>query len=819
MLKNYFKIAFRNLSKYKEYTYVNIFGLTLGFTGCLVIFLYVNYQLSYDNFHDDADQIYRLTIENLKGDDSSKQASTPALAAPLIKQDFPMIESVARIFPTYGANLLIKNAESDVKYFEEKVLFADQQFANIFSLETLSGNQASMLEAPNGIVLTRAMVGKYFPDGEALGKTLVVNFFEVENEYTVTGIIENLPNNTHLDFEFLLPFSFIENLSPTQLGGMVNYVMNWENSIVFTFLKLKPNADPDLVEEMFVNFLKTYRDEVYATTQVFHLQPLENIYMEAGLINEIAVTGNLNYVYIFSIIAFFVLFIACINFINLSTAQASRRTKEIAIRKASGAERPQLMLQYLGESILISLLTVPIVVIIIESILPLFNSSLDLNLRFNVLEQPELIVILIITAIATGFLSGLYPAFYLSSISSISIFKNKSSLGGKKSVQKSLIVFQFTASIVLLIGTFVISNQLDYIKSKDPGFNKDQVVVIPVWDREVINNITLIKDRIESQPGVASVAASSFIPGYPTTGRPRIVPGGEFQANTTEDYVLIKVLEADYEFLETMNIKLVEGRNFSREYTSDPSNAFLINQSARKFLGWENPIGKTLERQLPAGNQGWTTQKAGQVIGVVEDFNFESLHSPVTPLIITMNQENEYGRLVVKVTQENLSETLEAIQTTWSLILPSIPLEFNFLDQQFDDLYRSEEKMKFIFTIFAGIALLIACVGLFGLVAFVTRQRTKEIGVRKVLGASILNLVALLCKDFLKLVLIGFMVAVPLAWYAMSTWLSNFTYRIDIGPNIFLLAGSVAVLIAIATISWQSTRAALANPVESLRSE
>jgi len=819
MLKNYIKIAVRNLFGYKGYSLINIFGLTVGFAGCLVIFLYVNNQLSYDDFYEDADQVYRLTIENVRGADSNQQASTPAMAAPLIEQDFPMVESVARIFPTYGANILINNVESDVKYFEEKVLFADQQFADIFSLEILSGNQSSMLEAPNGIVLTRSMAEKYFPNGDALGKTLAVTFFEVENEYTVTGVIKNLPDNTHLDFEILLPFSFIENLSPTQLGGMVNYVMNWENSIVFTYMKLTSEADPELVEEMFINFIKTYRDEEYASSRIFHLQPLENIYMQSGLANEIAVTGNMNYVYIFSVIAFFVLFIACINFVNLSTAQASRRTKEIAIRKASGAERSQLTLQYLGESMLISLLTIPIVVLFVELILPLFNNSLDLSLQFNVIAQPELLLILIAAALATGLISGLYPAFYLSSISTTSIFKNKSSTGGKQWVRKSLVVFQFAASIVLLVGTLVINSQLDYIRSKDPGFNKEQVLVIPVWDQEVIDNITLIKDRFESQSGVTSVAASSFVPGSPTPGRPRIIPEGEIQANTTEDYVLIKVLQSDYEFLETMDIELVDGRNFSREYPSDPSNAFLINQSAREYLGWENPLGKTLERQVPAGNQGWVTQKSGQVIGVVEDFNFESLHSSVTPLIITMDDENEYGRLSVKLTPGNLSETVDDLQGAWSSILPSVPMEFNFLDQEFNNLYRSEERMNFVFTLFAGFALVIACVGLLGLVAFVTSQRTKEIGVRKVLGASIPNVVTLLCKDFLKLVLIGFMVAVPISWYAMNSWLSNFAYRIEVGPGIFLLAGSVAVFIALATISWQSVRAAVANPADSLRSE
>ena len=815
MLKNYLKVTLRNLHRHKGYTFINLTGLAVGMACCLLIVLYVQDELSYDTHFSDADRLYRLTTEVRGSDVPAFLASSPAPALEPLLNDFPEIVQATRLFTTYGAELLVRRG--DARFYEQQLLFVDSTFFEVFDFPQMRGHPKTALQAPYSVVITAPIAKKYFGDEDPLGKTLEISVWGLRNDYTVTAVVEQAPPNTHFTFDFLTPFSFIENLPPDALNGMVNYVVNWQNSIVFTYLKLQEGVSPDVLEAQFPRFIAKHQGPEAATNLTLHLQPVTAIHLHSALGNELATNSDLGYVYVFSAIGLLIVLIACINFMNLSTARSMQRAKEVGVRKVLGAHRAHLTRQFLGESIMLAFLALPLALVLMQVLLPVFNHLVGKALIPGFAERPTWFMGLLAITLVVGLIAGSYPAFYLSRFRPARVLKDTLvHQGGRaKILRKGLVVVQFTSSIVLLIGTGVIYNQLTYLQTKKLGFDKEHVVIVPLRDMDLMTDHEQVLQEFLRHPRVVTASASSFTPGEFTGGASRFVLE---QATSADDYVAMETLEADYDFLKTLGISLVAGRYFSKDYPRDEAESFVINEAAARALGWESPLGMRLDRYMPAGERGFDVQKRGVVVGVVQDFHFKSLHHPIEPLVMTLSPEL-YSAISVKISPEGLPKTLAALEKRWAMLAGERPFEYRFLDEQFDALYRFEEQTGQIFGVFAILAALIACLGLFGLASFTAEQRTKEIGIRKVLGASVSSILILLSRDFLKLVVLAFVVAIPLAYFGMRQWLQNFAYRTDMGVGLFILVGGLAVLIALATVSYQSLKAALADPVDAIRYE
>jgi putative ABC transport system permease protein len=785
MLRNYIKIAWRHLVRHKAYTFINIIGLGVGLAACIIIGLWVSYELSYDDYHERSDRIYRVL--------SGSSAATQPPLAPALEADHPdLVKEAVRFWPIQAPADLVYN---DEVFTEELITYTDPSIFQVFSHPLVVGNPETALSNPNSIVLSESIAAKFFGTENPIGKTM--NMWG--KDLKVTGVFEDVPNHSHHRFNALVPMERLRSY----MGKMMD---NWNWNGFYTYVLLNDGITPGTIETAFPSLYAKYAKEDFPEAR---LQPLGDIYFNPQDKDIGVASGNINYVYILTTIAFFVLIVACVNFMNLSTAYSSLRSKEVGMRKTLGAHRLQLVGQFLGEAIMLSLLSMAVALILVEVTLPFFS-----DFTGNPLVMPYryggflTISGLIGFALLVGVMAGSYPAFYLSrSAAGHTLKGNANSSSAGISLRKGLVVFQFIISTFLIIAVITVFTQLRFMQNKDLGFNEEQVVVLEA------KNYPLLRDELQKVSGVASVSAAYNVPG-------QRFPFYPVRTETTpaDSLPVMRTLRVNPGFIETMGMNIVIGRSFDEEKPTDLTSAFIINRAAMGYLGWDEPLGKKMEwHDFSEDGTSFEMAKEGQVIGVVEDFNYASLHNPIEPLIIHLSQE--VNSTVVRLRPGQTAKTLAQIKETWNAVSPESNFGYYFLDQELEQQYGAEEKLGTVFGGLTMLALFIACLGLFGLATFSTRQRTKEIGIRKVLGATITTIVGLLSKDFLKMVSLGFIIAVPIAWYAMNRWLADFAYKIEIGPGIFLLAGGLALLIALATVSWQSIRAALVNPVESLRSD
>ena len=808
MVKNYLKIALRNLRKQLGYTSINLIGLAFGIACCLLILLFVRDELGFDQFHEKADQIHRVVLTGHFAGNDLNAPVTPAPMAAALVADFPEVLTATRIFPP-SFNGQVKIKRDDNQFLEDGLVYVDSTLLDIFTFPLLQGNPETALMAPRSIVLTASMAEKYFAGEDPVNQTLIL---ADTTTYTVTGVMADVPPNSHFQFDFLA--------SMTSLGpGLLNEF--WISNNFFTYFVLQPGYDPALLEEKLPAFFQQYAGpQLYEALGIsfdefleagnalnYSLQALTDIHLHSHMQFELSANGNITYVYLFSAIALFILLIACINFMNLATARSAGRAKEVGMRKVMGSSRVQLIRQFLSESTLLAFLAMVLAVGLVLLLLPSFNSLAGKEISAAFLGTAPAIISLVALAAVVGFLAGSYPAFYLSAFKPATVLKGTVQAGTRRSwLRNGLVIFQFAISIGLIAGTLVVYNQLDYVRNKTLGFDKEHVVVIQ-RAQELDDQTTTFKKELLSHSGVVSASSMSSLPGG-LIGATAYQPEG---GSGNETFVMAPVF-ADYDYAKTLGMEIILGRDVSEDRAD--SSAVLINEAAVRALGWDDPLNEGLVQLGPTPEQSFH----GEVVGVLKDFHFASLHNEIGSLAVRF-VEGSLPFIAVRIRPDDISGSLAFLEEKWRAFLPEQPFEYSFLDQDFDALYEAEQRLGKIFVIFALFAIVIACLGLFGLASFTAEQRTKEIGVRKVLGASVPQLVVLLSKEFTLLVLIAFVVAAPVSFYAMKDWLSEFAYHADISVGIFLTAGVLALGIAWLTVSYQSIKASVANPVDSLRYE
>ena len=808
MIKNYLKIAYRNLLKYKFISFINVFGLTVGLACCLLILTYILHELSYDKYQPNADRVYRVTRTFLNPETKAVSLTLSTVAppfAPLLKNDFGEIEDITRT---------ISNGTTPLRYGEkmfneENVMFADDRFFNFFKADVVKGDPKSALAAPYSVMMTEEIAKKYFDNEEPMNKVVRINvgaYFD----FKVTGVYKSFPANTHFHPQILLSFN---TLNDTLIYGAENLRTNWGNNSFFTYIRVPDHYDTKNMVARFPAFLDKHMPvgSKYKPSEgtTLGLQKLTDIHLHSHTDYEAEENGDIKRVYIFSAIALFILLIACINYMNLSTSRSTLRAKEIGIRKVAGAERKWIIFQFLSESILVSYISLVFAVALTWIALPWLNRVSGLQLDSSILLKWQILIPLVLIPFVVGLISGLYPALFMSSFQPVKVLKGFLKNSGGISFRKALVTLQFAISIILIIATGIVFWQMRFMQNKILGFDKEQIVTLP-YTSQLTERYDAFRNELLSNASIKSVGRSSRIP----TGRLLDAMGASMESADSLAPVNadIKFVSADQDFTTTYGVKIVAGRGFSRDYSLDTS-AFLINEAAAKILGFKNPedaIGK---------NFGYGGRR-GKLIGVFNDFHFESLHQKITPLVLLVPRSaNSYGSISIKITGSNITGALDRIATTWRNFLPESPYQFTFLDENFGRLYEAEARQKTLLIIFASLAIFIACLGLFGLSAFAILQRLKEIGIRKVLGADVPTIVALLSKDFLKLVLFAAIPSFVVSWYFMNKWLEDFAYRVSMPWWMFLTAGLLAAVIALITISFQAIKAALANPVKSLRTE
>ncbi len=807
MIRNYLKIALRNLLKNKAFSIINIAGLALGLTCCLLITMYVVDELSYDRFHENADRIYRVNGDIKFGGFEHVLAVAPDPMGPTLVKDYPQVKSAVR-FREQGS-FLVKKGDENLK--ETRVIFADSTLFDVFSFPLIAGDPKTALAAPNTVVITESTARKYFGRTDVLGETLV---FDDKTNYKITGVMEDIPRNSHIQFDFFLA---MEGLQESKQN-------NWLSNNFNTYILLAEGADIAQLEAEMDNLIERYvgpiaqqvmqitMDEFRESGNFLYYTfiPLTDIHLHSNRTAELSPNGNIQYVYIFSAVALFVLLIACINFMNLATARSAGRAREVGIRKVMGSLKSGLIGQFLTESVVMALLSLVLAVLGVWLLLPWFNQLSGKEMALGSFLNAGVLPVLLLFVIATGLLAGSYPAFFLSSFRPVSVLKGRLSQSTKGGgLRSALVVFQFITSVLLIIGTIVIYRQLNYIQTKQLGFNKEQVLIIN--DAYALGDqLQAFKEEASREAGVVSGAVSSYLPVPSARSDSPILPTpvvDQSKAVSTQQW------RVDHDYIQTMGMEIIQGRDFSRDFLTD-SNAVIINEATARLLNFDDPVGKKV---YIIDDIQTMDLIAFDIIGVVKDFHYESLRSNISPVTFFLGRSR--GNISFRLDTEDITGTVSRIESKWRSMAAGQPFNYTFMDEAFDQMYRTEQRVGNIFITFAILAIFIACLGLFGLSAFMAEQRTKEIGIRKVLGASVGNIVTMLSKDFLKLVLIAAVIAFPVAWWGMSTWLENYAYRTEISWWIFALAGAVAVLIAVATVSFQAVRAAVSNPVESLRSE
>ncbi len=813
MLKNYLKIALRNLLKHKVYSFINILGLAIGIACCLLILLYVQDELDYDRFHQRSERIYRLAISGrARGEARAlSTAQSPSPWAPAFGQDDPGVENYVR-FKTPLSRWLISTPNTEKRFYERRFYFADPTVFEVFDYELLRGDAREALQRPNTVVLTESSAKKYFGAEDPMGKVLTA---DNNYEFTVTGVMRDAPQNSHLRFDFLASFATLtvpgnargDFLYGANLNDMTIFGLNPQ---VYTYLLFRSNYTPKQFEQSVPGFLQKYLGSQLQRlglelTPI--LQPLTSIHLYSHLDAEVSPNNDINTVYIFLAVSGFILLIACINFMNLATARSAKRAKEVGLRKVVGSDRKELIKQFLGESTFLALLATFIAIALLQMLLPWFNEVAGKQLSAQWSNGFFLLTLLALVLIV-GLVAGSYPAFFLSAFQPAVVLKGKLKLGAAgTNLRRVLVVAQFAASIIFIIGTVVVYRQLQYVQNQNLGFDKEHVLVIPVVDPPARFQFPNFKNALQQNPGILFVSASSNVPGG-AIGVGLLHPEGIPE----NENMSMELMFADHDFLPTLGIAMVAGRNFSRDYSTDSTDAFIINETAAARLGWKSDaVGKILD---------FVDRRRARVIGVMKDFHMKSLHQKIEPLAVHLAfSPDPYINFVVRLSPQDLPAKLAFVEEKWRAVYPLHPFEYSFLDDDFDNLYRAEQVRGKIFSAFAGLAIFIACLGLFGLAAFSAEQRTKEIGIRKILGAAEGQIVFLLSKEFVVLVMLANLVAWPIAYWAMHNWLQEFAYRTSLRWDVFIMGGIAALLISLVTVSFQAVKAALANPVEALRYE
>ncbi len=806
MLKNYFKVAVRNLWKNKGYSALNILGLAVGLATCLLILLSVVDELSYDKFNKKANRIYRVDADVKFGGTHWDLAVSADPMGATLKNEFPQVEQYVR-FRNYGGFRVRKGNEN---LQENKVIYVDHSLFDVFTLPLVSGNASTALADPKSIVITESIAKKYFNTADAVGKTLTI---DDTSAYTVSAVMKAIPAQSHFNYDFFVPL----NSNESKRGNWLSYNFN-------TYIVLKEGADAKQFERQLRGVVDKYVGpqaqsvlnasmedlEKNGSYVRFALTPLTRIHLHSDKTSELGANGNIQYVYIFSAIAIFILLIACVNFMNLSTARSSNRAKEVGVRKVLGSKKNNLVSQFLIESILVSFIALILALGISAIAVPYFNQLSSKEVEIGLFVKPWLLPSLILLVVIVGLLAGSYPSFYLSSFQPIEVLKGRLAGGFKASwLRSSLVVFQFVISLVLIVGTVVIYSQLMYIKDKRLGFEREQVLVVQNG-YALGDHAKTFRDQLRNINGVESVTMSGYLPTGDSRNDSPLFPDASLNQKSA---VSMQNWYVDEDYIPTMKMEIIKGRNFSKEMLTD-SSAVIINESAAKLLPFEDPINKTLYYLEDIQTKA---TKPYRIVGVVKDFNFNSLRQQVSPLALFKAEER--GSFAIRFKASDIPLLVSQVEKNWKGIAPNQPFSYSFMDDDFSRIYNSEQRVGQIAITFSLLAILIACLGLFGLVTYAAEQRRKEIGVRKVMGASVASIVNMLSKDFIKLVAIAMIIAFPLSWYFMNKWLQDFAYRINVSWWIFALAGVIAIAIAFITVSFQAMKAALINPVKNLRTE
>ncbi|MFK7831732.1 MAG: FtsX-like permease family protein [Winogradskyella sp.] len=792
MLRNYLKIALRNLYRHKGFTLLNITGLAIGMTAGFLVLLYVNFELSYDNMHSKGNYIYRVVADI---DTPSEKIEAPIAAwavGPNIEKEFPEILKFTRVSDEDFT--IVKDG---TKFLEEQVIAVDSAFFEIFDFELLKGDKTQVLKQPNSLVISETMATKYFDSKNPIGENLVVE--GLDNPATITGVMKDIPENSHIQADIIVSM-ITYNAAPNSRDGQ------WDNYDPSIYILTAAEVSPKILEAKFPDFLEKRTGDEMRQSKMFvtlFLEPFKDVYLKSD--RGSSISGSISNVYVFSVIGIFILLIASINFINLATARSVERAKEVGIRKVIGAEKSQLGFQFIGESIILCIIAFFVAVGLTALGLPYFNDLAGKIVSVGVFADPINILYLFLMAMVIGVIAGVYPAIILSSFKPISVLKGSFSTGTKGILlRKSLVVVQFTISISLIIGTIVIYNQMRFMQNQDLGFSKEQTIVIPT---EIGSGQDALVNSISKIPGVKGTALASSVPGTGNSAAYSEIENqqGDLQIANLDLYFV------NEDYLKQLGMKIVAGRGFSRDFASDSSKAMIINEKAVSLLGYANA-----QDAIGADYQQWGSN--GEIIGVVKDFNYKSLQDEISPLTMRLDSE-QTDIITIKIQGNNTSQTLASIEETWKSIMPGDPFEYYFLDELFNNQYQAEEQFESLFMSFALLAIFISCLGLLGLAAYSTIQRKREIGIRKIIGASVGSIVNLLSKEFIKLVAIAFVVSAPIAWYLMHSWLEDFAYKINIKWWMFVVAGLGSMVIALVTVSFQAIKAATSNPLKSLRTE
>ena len=813
MLKNYFKTAFRNLIKNKFYSSLNIIGLSIGLATCLLIFLYVLDEWSFDRYNTKADRIYRVNNEVKFGGNYFNMAVSPALLGVTMEQEFPQVQQSTRL-RWYGSFLVRKGTEN---IQENRVAYGDSTLFDVFTLPMLAGDPTTALKEPHTLVLTEKIAKKYFPNESAhgyvdiVGKSMIIND---TGNYKISAVIKDIPEQSHFNFNIFIPMSE----DPDSRDDM------WLSENYMTYILLKENADvrklesqlnpmmdrhvgPQLKRIINLSLEELNKSGGYARAS---LTPLKKIHLYSNKMFELDANGNAQLVYIFIAIALLILFIACANFMNLSTARSANRAKEVGVRKVLGSQKRDLVQQFLTESSLIALVSLALALATAWLLLPFFNQLTGKTIHAAILFQSKMLFSIVFLVIVVGLVAGSYPAFYLSSFQPIEVLKGKLAKGFKRShLRNAFVVFQFVISVLLIFGTIVIYRQLNYIHNRDIGFDRNQVLVIQHTDA-LGKGATGFRNELLQISGVKNATMSGYLPVNFNRSNDMFFTSTALDQNSA---ISLQRWRVDEHYVPTLDIKMIEGRNFSSQLPTD-SSGIIINETAARFLGTKNLLNKKLYNFKDINGKQLTEF---HIIGVFRNFNFSSLRDVITPMALLFKRDD--GNISVRISGANVPNTIEQIKKKWKTVAPAQPFDYSFMDEDFNKLYTSEQRIGKLFIAFAILAIIVACLGLFGLVTYAAEQRVREIGIRKVLGANVFDVVAMISKDFLKLVCIASIIGFPLAWWASYQWLQDYAYRINIGWWVFLVTGVAALFIAFATVSFQAIKAALANPVDSLRSE
>ncbi|HEY4874417.1 MAG TPA: ABC transporter permease [Puia sp.] len=807
MFKNYLKVAIRNLWKNKVFSAINIIGLSAGLGVCLLIVLYVVDELSYDKYVPNADRIYRLDADLYFNGTGFNAAISPDPLGPTLMRESPQVEQMVRL--NYQGDILVKKDNQNIQ--DHNSVFADSTFFKVFAIPVIAGNTATALNEPNTMVISETTAKKYFNSTDVVGKTL---YIDNTTYCKITAVIKDMPSHSHFHFNFI-----------RKRGTQGENANDWLSNNAHSYILVKPTATRASVQKSVDGIINTYlmrslEDALHTSEKdvqqtgghfLYHLIPLTDIHLHSDKSYELEANGNINYVYIFSVIAVLILLIACVNFMNLSTARSANRAKEVGIRKVAGSTRSNLIFQFLTESVLLSFFSLLIALGFAILLLPLFNQVSGKEMFVSTLFSSWMMPVLIGLVLIVGCVAGSYPAFYLSSFQPVQVLKGTIAKGFKSSwLRSSLVVFQFCISIILIVGTIVIYNQLNYIHNRKIGFNRDQVLIIHnAYNLD--KQIKPFRQDLLKISGVENATISGTLPtgsGFNQNGWFRDATLNAKQA------IILTEFNVDENYIPTLGMQMDSGRNFSRDFLSD-STAIILNEAAVQLLGFKNPLNQILYR--PWGPNNALKALPFHVVGVVKDFNYSSMHDKVGPLII--KKDEDWGSIAVRVNSKNIPSVINQIETKWNSMTPGQPFNYTFMDNDFNNIYKAEQQTGKLFITFAVFAIFIACLGLFGLVTYAAEQRTKEIGIRKVLGANVGGIVTMISKDFLKLVLIAAAIAFPIGWWTMNKWLQSFAFRTNISWWIFLLAGLLTIIIALVTVCFQAIKAAVANPVKSLRTE